>query len=136
MPALWIIAEGTGRAWQVWPETEPLPAAAIQEGGQYLIELRNIADPLAADLFLDDLPVDALRPPGPDIARWRWSPGFHAGSLEVRLELGQGRRHRFPIITDPDLRKMVTGRSGPLTQPERLAARLAPSSRGAVRRGG
>lgn len=107
MPALWIIAEGTGRAWQVWPEAEPLPAGAIQEGGQYLIELRNIADPLAADLFLDDLPVDALRPPGPDIARWRWSPGFHAGSLEVRLELGQGRRHRFPIVTDPDLRKMT-----------------------------
>jgi hypothetical protein len=30
----------------------------------------------------------------------------------------------------------VTGRSGPLTQPGRLAARLGPSSRGAVRRGG
>lgn len=106
MPALWIIAEGTGDAWRLWPEGEPVPPGSIQEGGQYLIELRGIPDPFAADLFLDDLPAEALRPQ-PGTARWRWLPGFHAGSVDVRVELGGGRRHRFTMVTDPDLRKLT-----------------------------
>lgn len=107
MTALYIQSEGGGPAWQVWPTQDVIPAGAVREASSYLLELRDCDDALAADLLIDDVPVEALRSRQPRVARWRWTPGFHAGSVEVALRLpGTGIR-RFEIITDPDLRKLT-----------------------------
>ncbi len=107
MTALYIQAEGGGPAWQVWPVPDAVPPGAVREGTSYLFELRESNDALAADLLIDDAPVEALRSRDPRNARWRWQPGFHAGMVEVVLRVpGIGTR-RFEVTTDPDLRKLT-----------------------------
>lgn len=107
MATLYIQSESGGPAWQVWPAQDVIPAGAIREASSYLFELRDCDDALAADLLIDDVPVEALRSRQPRVARWRWTPGFHAGSVEASLRLpGTGIR-RFEITTDPDLRKLT-----------------------------
>ena len=84
-----------------------VPAGAVREGASYLFELRDSDDALTADLFIDDVPAEALRSREPRVARWRWKPGFHAGMVEAALRVpGTGTR-RFEITTDPDLRKLT-----------------------------
>ncbi len=107
MAALYIQAEGSGPAWQVWPVQDVVPSGAVREGASYLFELRDSDNALAADLLIDDVPVEALRSRQPRNARWRWQPGFHAGMIEAVLRVpGIGTR-RFEITTDPDLRKLT-----------------------------
>lgn len=107
MTALYIQAEGGGPAWQVWPVPDALPPGTVREGASYLFELRDSDDALAADLLIDDAPVEALRSREPRKARWRWQPGFHAGMVEAVLRVpGIGTR-RFEVTTDPDLRKLT-----------------------------
>lgn len=107
MTALYIQAEGGGPAWQVWPVPDAVPPGAVREGASYLFELRDSDDALAADLLIDDAPVEALRSREPRNARWRWQPGFHAGVVEAVLRVpGIGTR-RFEVTTDPDLRKLT-----------------------------
>ncbi|NWE26813.1 DUF2357 domain-containing protein [Pseudomonas gingeri] len=107
MTTLYVQNESGGSAWQVWPIQDLIPDGSIREASSYLFELRDTDDALAADLLIDDVPVEALRSRQPRVARWRWTPGFHAGSVEVALRLpGVGVR-RFEITTDPDLRKLT-----------------------------
>ncbi|QSQ52107.1 DUF2357 domain-containing protein [Xanthomonas translucens pv. undulosa] len=107
MSTLHIHSEGGGPAWQVWPSQDVIPAGAIREASSYLFELKDSDDAIAADLLIDDIPVEALRSRQLRNARWRWTPGFHAGSVEATLKLpGQGI-HRFEITTDPDQRKLT-----------------------------
>lgn len=107
MTALYIQSEGGSLEWQVWPEQAAMPAGAIREGATYLFELRGSDNALAADLLIDDAPIEALRSRNPEVARWRWQPGFHAGVVEAVLRVpGIGAR-RFEITTDPDLRKLT-----------------------------
>lgn len=107
MTALYIQAESGGPAWQVWPVPEAVPPGAVREAASYLFELRDSDDALAADLLIDDAPVEALRSREPRNARWRWQPGFHAGMVEAVLRVpGIGTR-RFEVTTDPDLRKLT-----------------------------
>lgn len=107
MTALYVQSESGGPAWQVWPTQDAIPDGAIREASSYLFELRDSDDALAADLLIDDIPVEALRSRQPRVARWRWMPGFHAGSVEIALRLpGIGIR-RIEITTDPDLRKLT-----------------------------
>ncbi|MCF1183579.1 restriction endonuclease-like protein [Marichromatium gracile] len=107
MTALYIQVEGGGPAWQVWPVPDAVPSGAVREGATYLFELRDSDDALAADLLIDDEPVEALRSRDPRNARWRWQPGFHAGMVEAVLRMpGIGTR-RFEVTTDPDLRKLT-----------------------------
>jgi predicted component of viral defense system (DUF524 family) len=59
------------------------------------------------DLLIDGASVEALRSREEGAALWRWTPGFHAGIIEVQLRIpGIGLR-RFEIITDPDVRKLT-----------------------------
>ncbi len=86
---------------------DAVPPGAVREGESYLFELRDSDDALAADLLIDDAPVEALRSREPRNARWRWQPGFHAGMVEAVLRVpGIGTR-RFEVTTDPDLRKLT-----------------------------
>lgn len=107
MTTLYIQSEGGGPAWQVWPSQDVIPSGSIREASSYLFELRDSDDALAADLLIDDVPVEALRSRQPRVARWRWTPGFHAGSVEVALRLPGTEVRRFEITTDPDLCKLT-----------------------------
>ncbi len=107
MAALYIQKEGGGPAWQVWPTQDVIPSGAVKEASSYLFELRDSDDALAADLLIDDVQIEALRSRQPRVARWRWTVGFHAGSVEVVLRLPGMSVRSFEINTDPDLRKLT-----------------------------
>lgn len=107
MPSLIMRNETTGTHWRVWPEPEPAVPGEVCETGTYLFELRDSPDAATADLLIDDVTLEALRAPAPDGARWRWSPGFHAGTVEAELRLPGQTARRFEVITDPDRRKLT-----------------------------
>lgn len=107
MPALLMRSETTGAAWRVWPDAETVAPGSVQETGSYLFELRDSPDAATADLLIDDIPLEALRARAPDTARWRWSPGFHAGLVEAELRFAGHAPRRFEVITDPDRRKLT-----------------------------
>jgi hypothetical protein len=102
-----MLSERTRATWRVWPEPEPVTPGTVEETGSYVFELTGSADAAMSDLLIDDLPLEALRARAPDTARWRWSPGFHAGTVEAELRLPGHEPRRFEIVTDPDLRKLT-----------------------------
>ena len=107
MVELSIRDEGTGHEWRVWPDADPIPPGRVHENGSYLFELTKSHRASDADLLIDDRPLEALRVTKPEMARWRWSPGFHAGTVEAELRLSDSGTRRFEIVTDPDLRKLT-----------------------------
>lgn len=107
MTALLIRSEASGSEWRVWPDPEPVEPGAIRETGSYLFELREAPGAGAAELLIDDRPLEGLRAPAPGTARWRWSPGFHAGTVEAEIRLPGSNPRRFEIVTDPDVRKLT-----------------------------
>jgi hypothetical protein len=106
MTSLLIRSETNGAAWTVWPEPDAVAPGAIHETGSYLFELRDTPDAAIAELLIDDCPLEALRAPA-GTARWRWSPGFHAGTVDVELRLPGSNARRFEVVTDPDVRKLT-----------------------------
>jgi hypothetical protein len=107
MSALLLRSETTGATWRLWPDPEPVAAGSVQEAGSYLFELHGGVDAANAELLIDEIPLEALRARAPDTACWRWSPGFHAGLVEVELRLPGHVPRRFEVITDPDRRKLT-----------------------------
>lgn len=107
MSSLYIQSEGSGQSWQVWPAQDSIPPGCIREASSYFFELRDSDQALEADLLIDDTPAEALRSRRFDTARWRWTPGFHAGSVQIVLKLPGSGTHRFEITTDPDTRKLT-----------------------------
>lgn len=101
-----MISEATGARWRVWPDPEPFAPGTVQETGSYLFELRDCPEALRTELAIDDRTLEALRAPAADMARWRWGPGFHAGTVEAELRVPGSAPRRFEIITDPDRRKL------------------------------
>ncbi|MBA2920637.1 DUF2357 domain-containing protein [Sphingomonas sp. MAH-20] len=99
-------AGSPGPGWRVWPDAQPIPPGAIAEANDYFFELSGAEGAPDADLFIDDLALEALRTRNASSARWRWSPGFHAGTAECRLRLA-GRSHTFDVILDPAERKLT-----------------------------
>ncbi|MGY4232929.1 hypothetical protein ACVIIW_001876 [Bradyrhizobium sp. USDA 4449] len=133
MTALVLVDEATSTTWRVWPDPESITPGAVHETGSYLFELRDCAEALQTDLVIDDFPLEALRASTPDAARWRWSPGFHAGTVEVELRV-QGRTpRRLEIITDPDCRKLARAEFDTMVQ-EILADTFALFSVSAFRK--
>lgn len=107
MAALYIRAETGGAEWQVWPSQDVIPPGTIREATPYFFELRDCSDAISFDLLIDDIAAEALRSRDPSIARWRWKPGFHAGSVEVTLRAPTIGVRRIELTTDPDLRKLT-----------------------------
>ena len=91
----------------MWPDAETVPPGRIQEAGSYLFELHDAPDGADAALLIDDTELEGLRPAGGAVARWRWAPGFHAGTAEAELRLAGRAPQRFEVITDPDRRKLT-----------------------------
>jgi Domain of unknown function (DUF2357)/PD-(D/E)XK nuclease superfamily len=108
MVALLLRDEASGSAWRVWPDSEAVPPGRVHETGSYLFELHDsTAADADAGLLIDEVLLEGLRPGTGAVARWRWSPGFHAGTVEAELRLPGSRPRRFEIITDPDRRKLT-----------------------------
>jgi hypothetical protein len=105
--ALHLVSEDTGTDWRVWPDPEVIPPGSIHEMGRYMFELRRTPDAGLADLYIDDEKLEALRAPASDSARWRWSPGFHAGTVDVELRIPGNFPRSIEVITDPDRRKLT-----------------------------
>ncbi|CAO4173023.1 DUF2357 domain-containing protein [Methylorubrum populi] len=101
-----MVSEATGTRWRVWPDPEPVGPGLVQETESYLFELEDCPEAFRAELILDDRTLEALRAPAVGMARWRWSPGFHAGTVEAELRVPGSASRRFEIITDPDRRKL------------------------------
>jgi PD-(D/E)XK nuclease superfamily/Domain of unknown function (DUF2357) len=106
MQVLLIRSESTGAAWRVWPEPEAAVPGSIHETGNYLFELQDSPDAASSELFIDDRPLEALRAVA-GVARWRWSPGFHAGTVDAELRIPGSNPRRFEVVTDPDIRKLT-----------------------------
>ncbi|MBA0400678.1 DUF2357 domain-containing protein [Stenotrophomonas maltophilia] len=107
MASLFIRSEVDGQGWKVWPIAEPIPPGRVREAASYFFELHDYELAQEVDLYIDDVPAEALRSQKPDMARWRWTPGFHAGSVEIVLRLPGSACQRFEVTTDPDLRKLT-----------------------------
>lgn len=109
MQCLYICSEFTGQRWRVWPDAEIVPPGSVYETGRYLFELSDCDDAVAnaADLLIDGVPLEALRTRERGSARWRWTPGFYAGSLQVELTIPGRRAISVEIVTDPDARKLA-----------------------------
>lgn len=107
MIVLLLRSERSGAAWRVWPQPDEVPPGAVQETGSYLFELLDSTEAPTAELLIDDQQLEALRAPTSDQARWRWAPGFHAGTVEVELRLRGHAPRRFEVVTDPDHRKLT-----------------------------
>jgi len=108
LSSLFIRNEEPGQSqFVVWPASESIPAGWVAETRNYTFELVGVEDDRLYDLFIDDLPLEALRSPSQDVARWRWTPGFHAGVVQVRLERTRIKIAEFELTTDPDLRKIT-----------------------------
>lgn len=97
---------GSGNGWRIWPDPEPIPPGGLVEATDCLFELVDTPGADDADLFVDDVPLEALRTRDASVARWRWSPGFHAGSVECRLRIG-GSRAQFDVLLDPSEHKLT-----------------------------
>lgn len=94
------------RAVEVWPNAGRIAPGTIQEAREHLFVLTGDPAAGAADLLIDETPLEALRARAPDQAVWRWTPGFHAGAVEGRLRMA-GRSPAFEIVTDPAERKLT-----------------------------
>ena len=107
--ALYIYERGSPENdYQLWPAADDLPAGTIREKSKYVFELRNVNNPLAAELTIEREEVEPLRPPEDlSAARWGWEPGFHAGSVDIHIDFGNGREVSTRVVTDPDLRKLT-----------------------------
>src|SRR5580704_17965414 len=107
MAGLLLRDEKTRDVWRIWPDPETVPPGRIQETGSYLFELHDTVDGNDAALLIDDAELEGLRPAGGAVARWRWAPGFHAGTAEAELRLAGHAPYRYEVITDPDRRKLT-----------------------------
>jgi len=107
MAGLLLRDEATRDSWRVWPDPELVPPGRIQETGSYLFELHDTLAGADAALLIDDIELEGLRAAGGAVARWRWAPGFHAGTVEAELRLTGRPAQRFEVITDPDKRKLT-----------------------------
>jgi hypothetical protein len=97
--------------WQLWPHAQPVPPGAVAEARSYLFLLENHPDAAEAELEVDGVALEALRARAAGQARWRWQPGFHAGSVDIRLRIGRRRTLAdLSLTTDPDLRKLTRDR--------------------------
>ena len=92
----------------IWPGECICEAGTIEESRTYIFELRNPQDPLKAHLFIDDQKLRRDILDTPLRVQWEWNVGFHAGEVEVVIQLEHPRNAiRKVLVTDPDRRKLT-----------------------------
>ena len=97
-------------AEEAWPDTSQLEKQSIEEAGKYIFCLQDITAPRRSELYLNAERLEPLRSPDNTTALWKWEPGFHAGEVEVFLQLAPGETVQFELVTDPDERKLTRER--------------------------
>jgi hypothetical protein len=90
----------------LWPVGSEIPVGFFEEQNAYFFELWNSSDRAEAELLIDGSRLSRDFPRGLPIVRWRWDIGFHAGEIELELEIS-GTIHRLTVVTDPDRRKLT-----------------------------
>ncbi len=90
----------------VWPGKCICEPGTIEETKTYLFELRNPPDSLKAHLFIDDQRLKRDILDTPLRIQWEWNIEFHAGEIEILLQLGN-KAIRRTLVTDPDRRKLT-----------------------------
>src|SRR5579884_190273 len=92
----------------IWPGDCVCKPGTIEENRTYIFELRNPPDPLKAQLFIDDLRLKRDILDTPVRVQWEWNIEFHAGEVEILIQLDQPRNAiRKVLVTDPDRRKLT-----------------------------
>jgi len=92
----------------VWPGECICEPGIIEESRTYIFELRNPPDPLKAHLFIDDQKLRRDILDTPLRVQWEWNVEFHAGEVEVVIQLEHPRTAiRKVLVTDPDKRKLT-----------------------------
>jgi hypothetical protein len=95
------------QAVAVWPVVVGSHAAGlIQENSRYCFELRDVENPDSAELYVDDLPLEALRSPNHTTARWSWTPEFYVGQFRLLIRYAPAYRAELDLIVDPDISKL------------------------------
>jgi hypothetical protein len=99
--------QDAGSWHEIWPTAVNLPESLLVENRTYYIELREVDSPDSYDLYVDDLPLRALRSPSTTSARWLLEIGFYAGAIEFVVK----QRHLARITTrvefSPSLAKLT-----------------------------
>jgi len=92
----------------IWPGACVCKSGTIQENRTYIFELRNPTDPLKAHLFIDDQRLRRDILDAPLRVQWEWNVDFHAGEVEILIQLERsGNAIRKILVTDPDRRKLT-----------------------------
>lgn len=105
-----IPVENESLKYVVWPPVSPLPDGVIQETKEYFFDLKDLEFPdqiEQANLYIDGQPLEALRSPSHGVARWKWSPGFHAGKILISIEVPTKKPETVEVITDPTVEKLT-----------------------------
>lgn len=109
MATLFVYRQGNdSQAVAIWPPSgQTLPHGLIEEAKDYCFELREVDDPDSADLYIDDQPLQALRNPNENTAKWSWSPKFYAGQIRIRLYETSSGNVDVDLVVDADQAKLT-----------------------------
>lgn len=106
------IAVPSGASYTLLPDTESIPAGAVTEASDVTFHLRGDG----FDVFTAGLAVDGVELDRVTISRthvlWRWSIGFHAGTVELTLSGVTPRPLVVEVLTDPDVAKLTRSQFG------------------------
>ncbi|MFO0975967.1 MAG: DUF2357 domain-containing protein [Planctomycetaceae bacterium] len=91
---------------QLFPKDSEYPEGMIQEGREYVLEFAGSDNPDTVELLIGDSRLDALRSRD-GVARWRWTPGFYAGVIELVVRDPGGVLIETELITDPSRAKLT-----------------------------
>ena len=91
---------------RLWPNPVSSLAGVIQETKEYIFELQGCVSSQAS-LSIDDEELEALRSPSASVARWRWSPGFYAGEIDLQVSPDTNASSEVRVIGDPALYKLT-----------------------------
>ncbi len=108
MPTLVIYPiSNPAEAAAIWPDLAHCPPAGfIQENRTYRFELRDVENPDCAELFIDDVPLEALRSPNQNTALWAWTPDFYVGQFRLLIKYAPAYQAELELVVDPEIAKL------------------------------
>lgn len=95
----------SGGPYEVWPNTL-VPEGYISENEVYFVDAIDGQKDSEIDLLIDEVQLEALRPPLGLRARWKWQVGFYVGSASFECKSNSGRPFQFKLVSDPNSEKL------------------------------
>lgn len=106
------LAVAGGDAYALLPDADPIPPGAVTESSDVTFHL--IGDEI--DVFNVGLAVDGVGLDRIAVSRthvlWRWSIGFHAGTVELTLSGVTPSPIVIEVLTDPNVAKLTRSQFG------------------------